>query len=76
MRGNADKVFLAAFLALLLLLGWTRLDYAGDGSRHLEPLIHARFPMLGEPRWILFPPVLFFVIKPFMWVGAVRLARQ
>ena len=75
-RANSDKLLLAVFLSTFLLLGLRRLDYAGDGVRHLDHILHSNYPALGEPRWILFPLLLFAILKPFAAAGIILSAVQ
>ena len=75
-RSNSDKLLLAAFLTLLGLIGFKRLDYAGDGIRHLDHILESNHPALGEPRWILFPLLLFAVVKPFAATGIIHTVPQ
>jgi hypothetical protein len=75
-RANSDKVLLALLLPILLFVGFRRLDYAGDGMRHLDHILQSNYPTLGEPRWILFPLLLFVVVKPFAIVGIIHSAAQ
>ncbi|HTA47391.1 MAG TPA: hypothetical protein VK789_33345 [Bryobacteraceae bacterium] len=74
-RANSDKLFLGAFLPVLLFFVIQRVD-SGDGLRHLGHILSSNRPALGEPRWILFPVLLFAVIKPFVVVGAVQTTAQ
>lgn len=71
-RINPDKALLAALLLVYLLAALGRFDYAGDGMRHLDHILHSNVPALGEPRWILFPVLLFAVIKPFAVAGIIQ----
>lgn len=75
-RSNSDKLLLAVLLLILVLVGLRRLDYAGDGLRHLDHILESNHPALGEPRWILFPLVLFAVVKPFAAAGIIHSAPQ
>jgi len=65
---------------VLVLLLWAlivggfscaRKDFIGDGIRHLPHILSSHTPMLGEPRWLLFPVLLFAVVRPLVAVGAV-----
>jgi hypothetical protein len=70
-------MLLIVFLSCLMgLLGAYRLDYAGDGLRHLAPIFSSSLPTLGEPRWVLFPALLFCVIKPFVLLGLIDTTAQ
>jgi hypothetical protein len=73
---NPDNVLLAAFLLIFLVIGLRRLDYAGDGIRHLDHILQSNRPALGEPRWILFPLLLFAILKPFAAAGIIHSAQQ
>lgn len=73
---NSDKLLLALLLAVLLFISVRRIDYAGDGVRHLDHILHANAPALGEPRWLLFPSLLFAVVKPFAGAGLVHSVSQ
>jgi hypothetical protein len=75
-RTNSDKLLLVCFLILLLFIGVRRLDFAGDGLRHLEHILQSNRPVLGEPRWLLFPALLFAVLKPFETVGLIHSVAQ
>lgn len=72
LRLNSDKVLLALVFLICVLLGIGRLDYAGDGMRHLQPILEDSHPTLGEPRWLLFPVLLFAIIKPLAVVGVIH----
>lgn len=76
LRRNSDNLLLAAFLLIFLVIGLRRLDYAGDGIRHLDHILQSNHPVVGEPRWILFPLLLFAIIKPFASVGIIHSAHQ
>ena len=75
-RSNSDKLLLGALLLTFLVVGLARLDYAGDGLRHLGPILRSNHPALGEPRWLLFPLLLFAVVKPFAIIGLIRSEPQ
>ena len=75
-RANSDKLLLAVLLPILLFVGFRRLDYAEDGLRHLNHILQSNYPALGEPRWILFPLLLFAVVKTFALAGIVHSAGQ
>lgn len=67
-----DILVILLLSILMALLGAYRLDYAGDGVRHLEHILSSSYPALGEPRWILFPALLFCVLKPFALLGLIQ----
>lgn len=75
-RANADKLLLAGLLVTLMFIALSRLDFAGDGLRHLEHILESNRPLLGEPRWLLFPALLFAILKPFVAVGIIRSVAQ
>jgi hypothetical protein len=75
-RHNLDKLLLTTFCVVFVLLGLWRFDHAGDGLRHLDHILRSRYPALGEPRWLLFPTVLFLVVKPFVSIGAIHTVLQ
>jgi hypothetical protein len=54
-----------------VIIGVYRVDYAGDGLRHISHILVSHYPELGQPRWLLFPTLLYFVIKPFALLGIV-----
>ena len=65
-------IMLILFLSCVMaVLGTYRPDYAGDGLRHLAPILGSSFPALGEPRWVLFPALLFCVLKPLALLGLI-----
>jgi hypothetical protein len=67
-----DMLLILFLSCVMALLGAYRLDYAGDGLRHLGPILGSSFPVLGEPRWVLFPALLFCVLKPFVLLGLIH----
>jgi hypothetical protein len=73
---NLDKLLVALLLFIFLWVGLSRQDYAGDGLRHLDHILQSDLPTLGEPRWILFPVLLFAVVKPFVATGIVHSTAQ
>jgi len=74
-----DVGVIAAWWLVVLALGFLRTDYTGDGLRHLPPILAGSGPHLGEPRWLLFPALLYGLLRPFVALGlatsAAGLAR-
>ncbi len=68
-------IVLCALSALLIVLAATRRDFLGDGTRHL-PTILAAHPSLGEPRWLLFPPIAWIWVRALSSVGLVTNAES
>jgi hypothetical protein len=66
-----DLLVIAAWSALICCAAALRVDYIGDGIRHLPPILAESRPLLGEPRWLLFPAFLFAIIKPLQMAGIV-----
>jgi hypothetical protein len=75
-RSNSDKVLITGLFLVLLFTVLRRVDYAGDGLRHLDHVLNARYPAVGEPRWILFPVLLFGLLKPFVVAGIIDTVRD
>lgn len=65
---------IAAWAALILCAAALRVNFIGDGVRHLYPILTESRPQLGEPRWLLFPAFLFAIIKPLQIAGLVNSA--
>jgi hypothetical protein len=63
---------IAAWTALICCIATLRVDFIGDGVRHLPPILANSRPILGEPRWLLFPAFLFAIIKPLQMAGVVN----
>lgn len=61
---------LCALSALLIGLAAARRDFLGDGVRHL-PAVLATHPKVGEPRWLLFPPIAWTWVRALNGVGLV-----
>lgn len=66
-----DLLVIAAWTALICCTAALRVDFIGDGVRHLIPLLAESRPPLGEPRWLLFPAFLFAIVKPLQMAGVV-----
>jgi len=75
-QSNLDKLLIATVFVVLCFLGLQRLDYAPDGMRHVHHILQSNYPTVGEPRWLLFPLLLFLVIKPFALAGLIHTVDQ
>ncbi len=76
LRTAPDFVVIVAWAAVVGCMAALRVSYLGDGLRHLGPILTESRPVVGEPRWLLFPAFLFAVIKPLQVIGAVTSARD
>ena len=63
-------IVLCALSGLLIVLAAARRDFLGDGTRHLPAILAAR-PALGEPRWLLFPPLAWTWVRALSSLGLV-----
>jgi hypothetical protein len=71
---SADLAAIAAWTILVIAMAAARASFMGDGVRHVAPVLAAGSPYLGEPRWLLFPALLYGILKPFQrpgWIGDV-----
>jgi hypothetical protein len=68
---SPDAAAIAAVVALLAAGGLLRQEFIGDGLRHLPHVLESTGPALGEPRWLLFPALLFVVVRPWVALGLV-----
>jgi hypothetical protein len=71
MSDAPDLLIIAAWTALICCIATLRVDFIGDGIRHLDPILADSRPQLGPPRWLLFPAFLFAIIKPLQMAGIV-----
>jgi len=71
-----DNWVLAGWLGFQLAIALTRREYEGDGLRHIVPVLSAHGPVLGEPRWLLFPGLMFLLIRPFVALGWITDIEQ
>lgn len=69
-RKPIDVIVLCLLSGLLIVLAAARRDFLGDGTRHF-PAILAAHPSLGEPRWQLFPPLAWTLVRALSGVGLV-----
>jgi hypothetical protein len=66
-----DWLVIAGWAAVAVVIVLLRVDFTPDGVRHLPHVLSSNHPPLGEPRWILFPTLLFILTKPLVAVGLV-----
>lgn len=71
-----DLLVIAFWAALICCVAALRVNFIGDGVRHLSPILNESRPRLGEPRWLLFPAFLFAIIKPLQVAGLVHSAQD
>ena len=69
LAASPDLWVIAAWFAVVAAAGFARRDFTGDGVRHLWAIVAGDGPHLGEPRWILFPGLLYLLLRPFVVVG-------
>ena len=67
-RVSPDLLVLLGIAALLMIAGWMRREFLGDGVRHLHVILSDRIRP-GEPRWLLFPPVATVWVRVLSAVG-------
>lgn len=70
-REHLDSLVLGGLVLVLILTAAARRDFLGDGVRHL-PAALSSAPHLGEARWLLFPTILFFLVRPLASLGVVQ----
>jgi hypothetical protein len=66
-----DLVVLALWGLLVGTFAYTRKDFLEEGVRHLPHILSSQAPALGEPRWLLFPALVFAVVRPLVAAGAI-----
>ncbi|HYL57441.1 MAG TPA: hypothetical protein VEU51_01120 [Candidatus Acidoferrales bacterium] len=76
LRAAPDTAVIVAWAAVVGCMAAARASYLGDGLRHLGPILTQSRPVIGEPRWLLFPAFLFAVIKPLQVIGIVTSPRD
>ena len=69
-RGTIELVVLVALAAVLVIAAASRRDFIEDGVRHLPAALSGP-PHFGEARWIMFPPLLFALVRPLAAIGLV-----
>jgi len=69
-RETIELVVLGALAAVLVMAAASRQDFIEDGVRHLPEAL-AGHPHFGEARWIMFPPLLFALVRPLAAIGLV-----
>jgi len=67
-----DWLFIAAWTIMALFFASQRKYFIGDGIRHVSGMMTQSHPHLGEPRWLLFPALLFGLLKPWMLLGWIH----
>src|ERR1700737_5244798 len=72
LRAHADLIVLAVWAIAVGFLAGARQEFGGDGLRHLEQIVSSNQPTPGEPRWWLFPPLLFAIERPLVIAGLVH----
>ena len=70
-REHLERLVLGALVLVLILTASARRDFLGDGVRHL-PAALSSTPHLGEARWLLFPLLLFLLVRPLAALGLVN----
>jgi hypothetical protein len=71
-----DLLVILVWAALIFCAAILRVNFIGDGVRHLTPIVTNSPPSLGEPRWLLFPIFVFAIIKPVQMAGLVHSAKD
>src|SRR5262245_50280318 len=66
-----DRLVIAVWAAVAVVIVLLRADFGEDGVRHLPHVLSSNHPVLGEPRWILHPTLIFILTKPLVAVGLV-----
>ena len=70
-RDHLETLVLGALVMILILTAAARRDFLGDGVRHLSAALSSP-PHVGEARWLLFPSLLYFLVRPFAALGLVQ----
>jgi hypothetical protein len=70
-RAPIELAVMAALTAILVMAAASRRDFIGDGVRHLPDALSGA-PHFGEARWLLFPALLFALLRPLAALGHVR----
>jgi hypothetical protein len=71
-----DLPVIVVWAALIFCAACLRVNFIGDGVRHLTPILTHSPPALGEPRWLLFPVFVFAILKPVQMAGLVNSAKD
>ncbi len=69
-RETIELVVLGALAAVIVMAAASRQDFVEDGVRHLPGALSGH-PHFGEARWIMFPPLLFALVRPLAAIGLV-----
>ncbi len=73
-RVPPDVAVISLWMLAVAVAAFARESWWGDGMRHLPAILGGDGPVLGAARWLLFPPLLFVVVRPFVllkWVTTV-----
>jgi hypothetical protein len=70
-REHLERLVLGGLVVVLLLTAAARREFLGDGVRHL-PAALSSGPHVGEARWLLFPLLVFCLVRPFAALGLVN----
>jgi hypothetical protein len=70
-RETIELVMLVGLAAVLVIAAGSRQDFVEDGVRHLPAALSGP-PHFGEARWIMFPPLLFALVRPLAGIGLAR----
>jgi hypothetical protein len=69
LAASPDLWVIAAWFVFAAAGGFLRRDFTGDGVRHLGAIASGAGLHLGEPRWLLFPGLLYLLMRPFVVLG-------
>ena len=69
-RETIELVVLGALAAAIVMAAASRQDFVEDGVRHLPEALSGH-PHFGEARWLMFPPLLFALVRPLAAIGLV-----
>jgi hypothetical protein len=70
LRESSELVVIGLLAAVLVAAAASRRDFIGDGVRHL-PAALAGPLRFGEARWVMFPPLLFALLRPLAAAGLI-----
>jgi hypothetical protein len=71
-----DLLVIVVWAALIFCAACLRVNFIGDGVRHLTPILNHSRPPPGEPRWLLFPVFVFAIVEPAQMAGFVHSAKD
>jgi hypothetical protein len=69
-RTTAESAVMGLLVVVLVAAAATRRDFIGDGVRHIPAALSGHL-QVGEPRWLLFPPLVFVLVRPLSLFGTV-----